>query len=304
MLNVAMESTKGVPCNEVDTVMLNSYIKKANRHMIYKKFDECLLECQTGVKMAETSLQPEISEARCALCVVAVQAYAELSRWKEAVPFISSVYNGIQTCPAMVLQLCILLHARVGEYSTSTALAQVWLGCTENATDKDYWKVVYVYLTHVIIKQCQWESVPSFLSSCPGLSQQHHATLIDYARSARQQIAAVEAQEEEEIRIAKENEKNVDSKKKKKRKEHKEKPGAILNLHEIPIRVVKYLAQLLPKGFAKIAKKLSIFLVIAYLVITRANIGVLSYDQLAPLVIAIKQLWYSLVWRPLQMIKR
>ena len=46
-----------------------------------------------------------IGEVTSSLCMVAIQAYAELNRSQEAVPFVTSVYNGIQDCPGCVIQL-------------------------------------------------------------------------------------------------------------------------------------------------------------------------------------------------------
>ena len=39
------------------------------------------------------------------LCVVAVQAYAESDRWQEVLPFVTQLYNGIEDCPARIVQL-------------------------------------------------------------------------------------------------------------------------------------------------------------------------------------------------------
>ena len=39
------------------------------------------------------------------LCIVAIQAYAELNRWQEVLPFITQLYSGIEDCPAKIVQL-------------------------------------------------------------------------------------------------------------------------------------------------------------------------------------------------------
>jgi len=40
-----------------------------------------------------------------ALVALAIQAYAELNRWQEVLPFVTQVYNGLEDCPAFVAQL-------------------------------------------------------------------------------------------------------------------------------------------------------------------------------------------------------
>ena len=43
--------------------------------------------------------------AREALCVIACQAYAEVNRWQEVIPFITQQFNGIEECPPKLVQL-------------------------------------------------------------------------------------------------------------------------------------------------------------------------------------------------------
>jgi len=56
-----------------------------------------LLTLCTYVFSARASLE--------ALVAVAVQAYAELNRWREVVPFVAQTYNGIEDCPSLIARL-------------------------------------------------------------------------------------------------------------------------------------------------------------------------------------------------------
>ena len=40
-----------------------------------------------------------------ALVAIAIQAYAELNRWREVVPFVSQTYNGMEDCPSLIAHL-------------------------------------------------------------------------------------------------------------------------------------------------------------------------------------------------------
>jgi len=40
-----------------------------------------------------------------ALVAIAVQAYAELNQWREVVPFVAQIYNGIEDCPSLIVHL-------------------------------------------------------------------------------------------------------------------------------------------------------------------------------------------------------
>ena len=39
------------------------------------------------------------------LASIAIQAYAELNRWQEVIPFVAQIYNGIEECPLFVVKL-------------------------------------------------------------------------------------------------------------------------------------------------------------------------------------------------------
>lgn len=39
------------------------------------------------------------------LVAIAIQAYAELNRWLEVLPFVSQTYNGLEDCPPLIAKL-------------------------------------------------------------------------------------------------------------------------------------------------------------------------------------------------------
>jgi peroxin-26 len=39
------------------------------------------------------------------LVAIAIQAYAELNRWLEVLPFVSQIYNGLEDCPPLIAKL-------------------------------------------------------------------------------------------------------------------------------------------------------------------------------------------------------
>ena len=42
------------------------------------------------------------------LVAIAIQAYAELNRWLEVVPFVSQTYNGLEDCPPLIAKLWLV----------------------------------------------------------------------------------------------------------------------------------------------------------------------------------------------------
>lgn len=112
---------------------------------------------------------PETLEA---LCVLAIQAYAELNSWQEVLPFVQNIYRSIECCPYKVIQLCLLLHAKVHEYPQCHALTSIWLRHPDNISHPDYKELVTTYIHYVLQPQNKCDSIPQFLDSCPGLTSE------------------------------------------------------------------------------------------------------------------------------------
>ncbi|KAK3103201.1 hypothetical protein FSP39_017335 [Pinctada imbricata] len=142
------------------------------------------------------------------LCVIAIQAHAELDTWQQVLPFVLTVYGGIECCPQTIIQLCLLLHARVEDYAQCQALVSVWLRNSNNFSDPEYVDLAQAFIQHIMVQQKQgivdlsqafiwhgmvpqkqgivdlsqafiWHGmvpqkqvalIPAFLESCPGLS--------------------------------------------------------------------------------------------------------------------------------------
>ena len=81
----------------------------------------------------------------------------------------------------------ILLHARVQDYATCTAIAHIWLHHADNFHSRDYAAVCELYVTHVLIPQSRWDDIPSFIDSCCGLDAKTKSTYMKHVWSLRHQ---------------------------------------------------------------------------------------------------------------------
>ncbi|XP_061186380.1 peroxisome assembly protein 26-like isoform X2 [Saccostrea echinata] len=172
-----------------DQATLKQYLDNATAALLFKNFDACIENCENGLSRVKLCSELENFSAKEyieRLCVLAVQAHAERNTWQEVLPFVQKVYSDIEHSPAAVLQLCLLLYARLQDYPQCQALANIWLRNQENYTDPEYPHIVDIYVQHAMFPRKLHSLVPAFLDTCHGLTasqkqqmMQHYATSIE-----------------------------------------------------------------------------------------------------------------------------
>ncbi|XP_069140805.1 peroxisome assembly protein 26-like [Argopecten irradians] len=158
-------------------------IEKAREKLLFKEFDECIHLCEAGIseaRMKPDSLTLSVQKKLETLCILAIQAYAELNQWQQVMPFVQKVFGSVEDCPYKVMHLCILLHSKVKEYTQCHALSSVWLKHQGNVGTEGYTDIVDVYIQHILIPRGKIALVPRYLESCPGVSSAQQQDLINY----------------------------------------------------------------------------------------------------------------------------
>ncbi|XP_064606834.1 peroxisome assembly protein 26-like [Liolophura sinensis] len=158
---------------------ITACIDRATDFLLLKDFEKCAFECIKGLIIAKQQADEEsVNRASEMLCVLWIQAYAELDRWREVLPFITQEYQGIEGCPVKVVQLLVLLHAKVEEFAQCHAIASIWLKTDQSVKDVEGYAVLAeTYLTHVLARQKKWQEMGAFLKSCTSLSSEEMTRL-------------------------------------------------------------------------------------------------------------------------------
>ncbi|OWF51256.1 peroxisome assembly protein 26-like [Mizuhopecten yessoensis] len=175
--------TKRLQSNISDSPVLSvdQCIDKATEKLLFKNFDECIQVCEAGITEAHMKAENlSVTEKLEPLCILAVQAYAELNQWQRVMPFVQQVYGSVEDCPYKVMHLCILLHSKVKEYTQCHALSSVWLKHPGNVGREGYTDVVDVCIKHILLPQGKVKLIPRYLESCPGLTTTDQQHLMDY----------------------------------------------------------------------------------------------------------------------------
>jgi peroxin-26 len=178
-------------------------VDRANMCLLFRQFEECLNICRENVAKAKNYIEDERAcTAVESLVVIAIQAYAELNRWLEVVPFVAQTYNGLEECPPVVARLCLLLHAKLKDDVTCTVIASIWLKNPSNYPLADYRTLAETYITHVLVPAQRWDDVRSFLDSCPGLDEASRQSCLRQVSSYRRHCEELAAERIEVLESA------------------------------------------------------------------------------------------------------
>lgn len=163
-----------------------------------------------------------IASIRDSLCLIAIQALAELNRWQEVVPYVTKTYSGMEECPVQIIQAwyattllaltclniihSLLLHHHVRDFSTCSVLANIWLRKPSNMALDDYVLVLDTYLFQVLYNVSRWDEMlatvelcsPAIGSSSVEMYKQQISQLRERAEMNRIETLATQAQQDEQ----------------------------------------------------------------------------------------------------------
>ncbi|KAK4832773.1 hypothetical protein QYF61_025620 [Mycteria americana] len=110
---------------------------------------------------------PESSaEVKCSLCVVGIQALAEMNRWREVLSWVLQYYHVPEHLPPKVLELCILLYSKVREPQVMLEVGSSWLRDQTNKSLPEYGSLLELYLLHVLLPLGRFEGAEELVCGC------------------------------------------------------------------------------------------------------------------------------------------
>ncbi|KAI4882989.1 hypothetical protein NFI96_015799 [Prochilodus magdalenae] len=124
--------------------------------MIRKDFQAAFDTCEKGLEsLINSDEQEEIcsrhGELKAALCIVGIQALAELNQWRDVLPWVVQQYGKTDKIPGKIIQMCILLHTKVAEQAEVQEVVQTWLHCSSSMSQSSYSSVAELYVLHVLL---------------------------------------------------------------------------------------------------------------------------------------------------------
>ncbi|XP_046524719.1 peroxisome assembly protein 26 isoform X1 [Equus quagga] len=90
-------------------------------------------------------------EVKCSLCVVGIQALAEMNRWREVLSWVLQYYQAPEKLPPKVLELCVLLYSKMQEPAAMLEVVRAWLQDPDNQGLPEYRALVELHLQRVLL---------------------------------------------------------------------------------------------------------------------------------------------------------
>ncbi|XP_019749244.1 peroxisome assembly protein 26 [Hippocampus comes] len=140
------------PLSSTQSKLLDMLEDATEQLMLYKDFDSSFHVCERGLESLAHAEEEDVrGELKAGFCIVGIQALAELNQWPGVLAWVCQHYEHEEDIPAKILQMCILLYAKVGEPAAVKEATQVWLRNPSNRGLQGFRTVAELYLLHVLL---------------------------------------------------------------------------------------------------------------------------------------------------------
>ncbi|XP_021105085.1 peroxisome assembly protein 26 isoform X2 [Heterocephalus glaber] len=150
--------------------------------------ETCERACQSlardalGEEPAATSL-----EVKCSLCVVGIQALAEMDRWREVLSWVLQYYQVPEKLPPKVLELCILLYSKMQEPGAMLNVVSAWLQDPDNQGLPEYGILAELHLQRVLLPLGHLAEAEELVVGSAAFGEQQRLEMLQAVRTAKQQ---------------------------------------------------------------------------------------------------------------------
>ncbi|NXY35625.1 PEX26 protein, partial [Pomatorhinus ruficollis] len=157
--------------------------------VLHRDFAAAVERCEAGCD----SLGPgpgherceRFAEVKCSLCVVGIQALAEMNRWREVLSWVLQYYHVPEHLPPKVLELCILLYSKVREPQVMLEAGSSWLRARANQRLPELGSLLELYLAEVLLPLGLFEGAEELVRGCAGLDSEQQLALLCTVRESR-----------------------------------------------------------------------------------------------------------------------
>lgn len=149
--------------------------------------DRCEKGCESLLEDPEMDDSDSSEELKCSLCVVGIQALAEMNRWREVLPWILRYYQDPECLPPKILELCLLLYSQVKEPHVMLEVGGNWLRNITNQQLPSYDLLVQLHLFHVLLPLGHFAEAEELVQGCRALTKEQRTEAYRNIREKRHQ---------------------------------------------------------------------------------------------------------------------
>ncbi|NXA61724.1 PEX26 protein, partial [Mohoua ochrocephala] len=157
--------------------------------VLHRDFAAAVERCEAGCDSLGPGPGPErcerFAEVKCSLCVVGIQALAEMNRWREVLSWVLQYYHVPEHLPPKVLELCLLLYSKVGEPQVMLEVGSSWLRDGANQSLPEYGSLLELFLAHVLLPLGRFEGAEELVRGCGALDGERQLAFLGTIRESR-----------------------------------------------------------------------------------------------------------------------
>ncbi|XP_071960213.1 uncharacterized protein [Antedon mediterranea] len=91
------------------------------------------------------------------LCIIGVQALAEMSRWQDVLPFLQTQYGPVQQFPPKLVQLCMVLNVHVDNHKQAQEIYKQYSNqSARKLSSEQHTHFIELLFAHVLFPQEKW----------------------------------------------------------------------------------------------------------------------------------------------------
>ncbi|XP_040830488.1 peroxisome assembly protein 26 isoform X2 [Ochotona curzoniae] len=125
-------------------------------------------------------------EVQCSLCVVGIQALAEMDRWQEVLSWVLRYYKVPEKLPPKVLELCILLYSKMEASGIMLDAVTAWLQDPANQGLAEYGALAALHLQRVLLPLGHLSQAEELLAGSAALDEEQRRGVLHAIHSAKQ----------------------------------------------------------------------------------------------------------------------
>lgn len=155
--------------------------------VVHLDFPAALETCERAWQsLTEEPSSGTVLEVKCSLCVVGIQALAEMNRWREVLPWVLQYYQVPEKLPPRVLELCILLYSKMREPGAVLDVAAAWLQDPDNQGLPEYGSLAELHLLRVLLPSGRLSEAEELAVGSSAIGKEQRVEVLQAIQAARQ----------------------------------------------------------------------------------------------------------------------
>ncbi|XP_036037993.1 peroxisome assembly protein 26 isoform X1 [Onychomys torridus] len=173
--------------------------------VVHLDFQAALETCERAWQsLAEEPASGTVVEVKCSLCVVGIQALAEMDRWREVLSWVLQYYQVPEKLPPKVLELCILLYSKMKEPGAVLAVVDAWLQDPDNQGLPEYGSLAELHLLRVLLPLGRLSEAEGLVEGSAALSKEQREEVLQAIHTAKQQRTQERLSSQEQQKLSQE----------------------------------------------------------------------------------------------------